>query len=201
MTSQAEKISHHFLDIINDSTGLKVTELVTKVTIGIHEDTEINPKPTGDEVVAMVNKLIKSGQIIEIDYTVPTMDWRIKSFLLPKDSKIVSITNQPQTLEINEKDFQVLSHWASTTRTINEAIRLLYEYKANLTTSETDTYVEEIEFNISELEALRPIFENLNQKAKDIAFLKAHKSESLLENIEQAINRSKREISDPPIEE
>jgi len=199
MTSQAEQIAHHFLDIINDSTGLKITELTTKVTMGIHEDTEFNPKPTGDEIIETINRLIQMGQIIEIDYTVPSMDWRIKSFLLPKGSKIVSISSQPQTLEINEKDFHVLSHWASTTRTINEAIRLLREYQDEIDTVDNATLPDEIVNNISELEALRPIFENLNQKAKDIAFLQAKKPEMWQPgNVEQAINRSKRETPNAP---
>lgn len=63
------------------SNGIKATDLVVQlVTQFISIDSV--------EVVKVINDLVKQGEIIEIEYTLPNMDYRIKSFYLPKGTHI-----------------------------------------------------------------------------------------------------------------
>jgi hypothetical protein len=184
MTTE-EKIRQHFLDVMADHTGLKATELTAKVTEAVYTNAQefnsgdINLPVTkiSDKIIEVMNAMIESGDIIEIDYAVPTMDWRIKSFLLPKDSKIIHITGQGKTLPISDADFEKLAHWASVSRTLNQTIRLLNNYMEALDSHERNTSTQANELaedafaNISELKELRNVFNNLNDAAKQANFL------------------------------
>ncbi len=71
-------------------SGMKATELVAEVMSTLcekHKDLGVS----SEELLNEVEVLIQSGDIIEIDFVVPAMDYRIKSFYLPKDTFIKSI--------------------------------------------------------------------------------------------------------------
>ena len=55
------------------SIGLKATELPARLPIPIE----------GVDLVALIQELIDEGSLIEIEYVLPGMPYRAKSFLLP----------------------------------------------------------------------------------------------------------------------
>lgn len=62
-------------------SGIKATELVTQVAAHTLIDT--------DQYTRLVQKLIDDGEIMEIEYVLPDMPYRAKSFYLPKGAKVV----------------------------------------------------------------------------------------------------------------
>uniref|UniRef100_A0A6M3L8D9 Uncharacterized protein n=1 Tax=viral metagenome TaxID=1070528 RepID=A0A6M3L8D9_9ZZZZ len=76
---QKELLKDRILELVNN--GIKGTELVVKIIsesdVLIHTD-----------VVKVIEELMEQGEMIEIDYVLPSMEYRIKSFYLPKGTSI-----------------------------------------------------------------------------------------------------------------
>jgi len=72
------------LQVINSHNGIKGTELVMKVLELVHCELYLK-KENYNEIL---DKLVESGEITEIEYSVPSMNYRIKSFYLPKNAQI-----------------------------------------------------------------------------------------------------------------
>lgn len=75
------------LSAIAGFQGVKSTELVAKVVL------EIGGNSVDAQLAEMLDKLIEDGEIIEIEYILPEMPYRVKSFLLPKGCKLRSLRN------------------------------------------------------------------------------------------------------------
>ena len=77
-------------EIVTEKPGIKGTELITDVL------TEMYLKGQGYaehfapdlEPVDAINTLVKQGDIVEIEYCVPVMSYRIKSLYFPKGTEI-----------------------------------------------------------------------------------------------------------------
>jgi len=63
------------LKLVNESTGIKATELVARM-----DDENLL------DFQEVVNKLVKEDKIIEMEYTVPNLSWRLKSMYFPAGS-------------------------------------------------------------------------------------------------------------------
>jgi hypothetical protein len=63
------------------ASGCKATELVTDLAVAFKGDVDFL------QLSDILDKLIASNEIIEIEYILPDMDYRIKSFYLPKGTK------------------------------------------------------------------------------------------------------------------
>jgi hypothetical protein len=69
--------------IVNSSQGIKGVDLSLKVM------EEINPhKFSIEEYNKALDELTKTNQILEIEYILPQMDYRIKSFFLPSGTEL-----------------------------------------------------------------------------------------------------------------
>lgn len=42
----------------------------------------------GFNVIDLIDEMVKAGDLVEVEYILPTMNYRVKSFLLPKGTKI-----------------------------------------------------------------------------------------------------------------
>lgn len=62
------------------SSGIKATELT--VQLAQHHPYE------SERYMALVQQLIEYGEIIEVEYVLPDMPYRSKSFYLPKGAKV-----------------------------------------------------------------------------------------------------------------
>lgn len=63
------------------SNGVKATELAAQVASHTLIDT--------DQYMLLVQKLIDDGEIVEVEYVLPEMAYRAKSFYLPKGAKVL----------------------------------------------------------------------------------------------------------------
>lgn len=65
---------------ITSLQGIKATQLAVEeeITLGLSEF----------NVPALLEELVAEKRLIEIEYTLPDMDWRLKSFYLPVGSKV-----------------------------------------------------------------------------------------------------------------
>lgn len=58
--------------------GIKATELCAREEI---------VRATGDfDVPSLLDELVKEGRLVEVEYVLPQMEWRAKSFYLPAGS-------------------------------------------------------------------------------------------------------------------
>lgn len=69
-TDQAKQV---LVDKIVGLQGLKATELATEVAVELQEF----------DVPKLLDELVAEKRIIEIQYTLPDMNWRHKSFYFP----------------------------------------------------------------------------------------------------------------------
>ena len=66
---------------VEDRQGVKATELVADKFLFPIIKSDLN-------LVYVIAEAISRGEILEVEYTLPTMDYRIKSFLLPKGTRV-----------------------------------------------------------------------------------------------------------------
>jgi uncharacterized membrane protein YcjF (UPF0283 family) len=78
MTTLKEKI----VAIVNENTGIKATQLVTDVVIQCHNTNEIHPGT--ENLLQAINELVESGEIVELEFVLPSMEYRVKSIYFPK---------------------------------------------------------------------------------------------------------------------
>ena len=72
-------------EIVNSRNGIKATELAAMPEVA---------KAVGAlDFPGALNDLVEEGRIVEVDYTVPDLPKRIKSFLLPVGSIVLSVKN------------------------------------------------------------------------------------------------------------
>jgi len=75
-----EKIKELIINCINEHTGIKGVDLVVDVC-----SNEVNT----EEYENALNELVMNGEIIEVEYTLPSMDYRVKSMYFPKETVVV----------------------------------------------------------------------------------------------------------------
>jgi hypothetical protein len=92
MNTTEQKIREHIIQVVNDSQGIKGVELSCKLI----EFLILNINKKGDVPVTIysnyfqniMDDLVKSGDIIEIEYILPNMSYRIKSMFFPKGTSV-----------------------------------------------------------------------------------------------------------------
>jgi hypothetical protein len=76
------------ITVINDNNGGKGTEIATLVGVSL-TDKNLAAELEYDIWEDGFTPLIEQGKIIEIEYVLPNMPHRIKSFFLPADTEIL----------------------------------------------------------------------------------------------------------------
>jgi hypothetical protein len=71
------------IGLVSSNQGMKGTDLAVRILAYV-EPHLFNKKAFFTEL----QKLIDEGEIVEIEYCLESMDWRIKSFYLPKGTKV-----------------------------------------------------------------------------------------------------------------
>jgi len=77
-----EKLKDKVHDLISSVQGCKATELVTKLDRDILEALEVH------DLSSVLAELILEHRIIEIEYVLPQLNYRTKSFLLPAGTEV-----------------------------------------------------------------------------------------------------------------
>lgn len=77
-----EEIKNRLVEIVTEKQGCKATELcaIKELIFG-----DCKPLPE------LIEELVKEERILEIEYVLPSMNYRIKSFLLPAGTQIVKV--------------------------------------------------------------------------------------------------------------
>lgn len=84
-TSTAEQtIRRAMIDAVEGAQGLKATEMAAIVAA------EIGVTAVDGPFAETLDALIREGEIVEVEYTVPDLPYRVKSFLLPKGARVLA---------------------------------------------------------------------------------------------------------------
>jgi hypothetical protein len=97
--SQVEKESakQKLCQIVEEKQGLKATELAFEFVRRIHAEGCIS-----NNVLQLIEELVKEGRLVEIEYVLSTLKYRIKSFILPGDTEVQSISAGTDSLLSDE---------------------------------------------------------------------------------------------------
>lgn len=90
-----QTIKSKIVEYVMNMNGCKMIELISDIPLCFaFQEAKIEP----DEISKIIDELILSEYLIEIEFIVPNMDYRVKSFLLPagteikiRDSKTLSV--------------------------------------------------------------------------------------------------------------
>ena len=73
------EIKAMLIKAVYDAQGCKATELVAQINFhGLQNQ----------EVPQLIVELVADGELVEVEYVLPTIPYRIKSFLLPQGSQV-----------------------------------------------------------------------------------------------------------------
>lgn len=82
------------LYIVDEYQGIKATELAVRI---FEQGLDLS-KYDSSKMLDVLNELIEAGELVEINYILPTMTYRTKSFLLPKGTTAsVHAVKEPET--------------------------------------------------------------------------------------------------------
>jgi len=79
------EVEHTILKVVKTHNGIKATDLLITLCHGLIVN---GFNVEGDEIINHLYKMIEQGKIVEVEYTIPDMPWRAKSFLLPVGSTV-----------------------------------------------------------------------------------------------------------------
>lgn len=89
MTDEVRKsISDLVLEIVNARGSVKIVDLTLSVINKLHPIDF-----TGEEFINILDELVEKGEILELEYVVPNMNYRVKSILFPKDTLFKWVKN------------------------------------------------------------------------------------------------------------
>jgi len=74
--------------IVTEYQGMKATELVTYIPLTIHTKKDLLWVTTTENIIAAINELVKERRLVEVEYVLPNMSYRVKSFLLPAGTQL-----------------------------------------------------------------------------------------------------------------
>lgn len=74
-----EELKNKIVEVITEVQGCKATELVTKSQFGLDmiQGLEVHDLPT------LLAELLHERRLVEVEYVLPQLNFRAKSFLLP----------------------------------------------------------------------------------------------------------------------
>jgi len=81
-----EQVKSLIIQIVSDKQGCKGVELVTELASQVYM-AQKEPSPEFD-IPQILSDMADDGEIIEIEYWTPVMEYRVKSFYLPKGSEV-----------------------------------------------------------------------------------------------------------------
>ena len=83
--AEAKKFVKECLVIeVTKTQGCKLTELITRDCV-----VKLTNRPT-----ELINELIDEGKLVEIEYVLPELEFRVKSYLLPSGTKVLQVKNE-----------------------------------------------------------------------------------------------------------
>lgn len=77
-------LEQEIIRVVTEKNGCKAAE----VACHLNPETLMRPDLMADGFIAALDRLVESGEIVSVDYTLPDSEWRGRSFLLPKGSRV-----------------------------------------------------------------------------------------------------------------
>lgn len=102
-----EYLKDHVYDVVVKSQGCKATEIVPHLSLEALQALETN------DISTIIAELINERKLIEVEYELPEMNWRTKSFLLPFKTEVR--VNRCES-EIESEFYEHLQQWKKETR-------------------------------------------------------------------------------------
>ena len=87
MVAEGLDLEDAIVKIIEDMGGIKLVDLGVKL---INDYPHLKEEATGKAILNEVDRLARDEELVEVEYTLPADSYRIKSFLLPKGTEMVS---------------------------------------------------------------------------------------------------------------
>lgn len=84
--NEVKEVEDTIIRIVESRNGLKATQLGLLVLSDL-QDRKL-PIADVETYIKLVQKLIDEGRLVEVEYSVPAIPYRIKSFLLPAGSTV-----------------------------------------------------------------------------------------------------------------
>lgn len=76
------------INLINENPGINNCKLVMKTMEIVYRMNNYKVTETPKDFLKNLEELVNSKELVEVEYILPTMDYRIKSLFFPKGTKI-----------------------------------------------------------------------------------------------------------------
>ena len=87
MADENNAIEQFVIDKVNNDPGIKGVALVTQLVV----DQGKNLIPPDIDILELIDRLVKEGKLLEVEYILPSMSHRIKSLYFPKETRITPV--------------------------------------------------------------------------------------------------------------
>jgi hypothetical protein len=93
MGRMSNPVRQLILTTVTNKPGIKATELVVEVMMLLSESGSTLPeRGSGEGIVNTLNDLVSEQEVVEVEYVLPTMTYRVKSLYFPKGTKVKLVT-------------------------------------------------------------------------------------------------------------
>ncbi len=76
------------IQIVTDKQGCKANELVTELAMATTEMVNLGAVNAAQKIMEEIDELVKKDKLVEIEYVLPNMGYRIKGIYLPAGTLI-----------------------------------------------------------------------------------------------------------------
>ena len=77
-------------DLVESNPGIKGPDLIVQCITKMHE--QGNLESHGDvDIINVINDLVKEGEVVEVEYVLPSMAYRVKSLYFPKGTEVTLV--------------------------------------------------------------------------------------------------------------
>lgn len=92
--------------VVEGRQGCKATEVVVFMLEHVQSYPEDEPEEgiAPSTLLPALEEMVRDGELCEVEYTLPDMEYRLKSFLLPKDTQVSVRISSTRQIEENKKN-------------------------------------------------------------------------------------------------
>ena len=94
------KLEQEIIETVVEMQGGKATEIIANLPETCFDN-------GADDIIQTIDHLVQTGHLVEVEYVLPQMDYRIKSFYLPANTKVTIRMNVSTVSNENEETFLV----------------------------------------------------------------------------------------------
>lgn len=84
-----ESVERVISEIVTDCQGIRATELAAKLAA----DTRLGAI-SFETLMPVLTSMVQRGELVEVEYVLPTMNYRIKSIYFPKGTEVTVVEQE-----------------------------------------------------------------------------------------------------------